>query len=80
MYLKYFSSFVAVKLAKKNWGQSFVNKWLPSLFFANFTAMKDEKYFTMQKSNFKMNKKTCKSNKYSIIYFRYVFLQILQDS
>ena len=31
LFIKYFSSFVAVKLPKK-WGQSYVNKWLPSLF------------------------------------------------
>ena len=24
-----------------------INKWLPSLFFANFTAAKDEKYFSI---------------------------------
>ena len=36
------------KIGKKKWGQSFVNIWLPSLFFANFTAMKDEKYFSFK--------------------------------
>ena len=41
--IKYFSSFAAVKLVKKKWG----HKWLPSLFFANFTAAKDEKYFSV---------------------------------
>ena len=30
--IKYFSSFAAVKLAKKKWGQSFETRWLPSLF------------------------------------------------
>ena len=44
--LKYFSSFAAVKLAKKSKGNHLLNKQLPSLFFANFTAAKDEKYFS----------------------------------
>ena len=37
--------FRCCKIGKKKWGQSFVNIWLPSLFFVNFTATKDEKYF-----------------------------------
>ena len=39
--LKYFSSFAA----DEKEGNYLLNKWLPSLFFANFTAAKDEKYF-----------------------------------
>ena len=34
------------KIGKKSEGNHFTYKWLPSLFFANFTAAKDEKYFT----------------------------------
>ena len=41
---KVLSIFCCSKIGKKKWGQSFVNIWLPSLFFANFTATKDEKY------------------------------------
>ena len=44
--------FCCSKIGKKKWGQSYVNKWLPSLFFANFTATKDEKYFSNIQSQF----------------------------
>ena len=44
-YAKVLLIFRCSKIGKKKWGQSYVNKWLPSLFCANFTATKDEKYF-----------------------------------
>ena len=44
-WLKYFSSFVAVKLAKKSEGNHMLTNDCPHFFFANFTATKDEKYF-----------------------------------
>ena len=44
--LKYFSSIAAVKIGKKKCVQSFVNKWLNTLFLPIFTAAIHEKYFS----------------------------------